>query len=150
MILTELSLRRPVTVAMFFVCMSVIGMIGGQRLPLEFLPDIEFPGIFVQIPYRNSTPEEEFQWQALRPAMLEVGRTRLRPIVMTTLTTVLGLLPMALSGAEGAEVRQPMAITVIGGLVVSTLLTLVVIPVVYSLVQRDHDTLADSAAETTP
>jgi HAE1 family hydrophobic/amphiphilic exporter-1 len=58
MILTELSLRRPVTVAMFFVCMSVIGMIGGQRLPLEFLPDIEFPGIFVQIPYRNSTPEE--------------------------------------------------------------------------------------------
>jgi HAE1 family hydrophobic/amphiphilic exporter-1 len=88
--------------------------------------------------------------QALRPAMLEAGRTRLRPIVMTTLTTVLGLLPMALSGAEGAEVRQPMAITVIGGLVVSTLLTLVVIPVVYSLVQRDHDTLADSAAETTP
>lgn len=56
--LTALSLKRPVTVAMFFVCMSVIGMIGGQRLPLEFLPDIEFPGIFVQIPYRNSTPEE--------------------------------------------------------------------------------------------
>ncbi|MES0874806.1 efflux RND transporter permease subunit [Sinimarinibacterium thermocellulolyticum] len=56
--LTELSLRRPVTVVMFFVCMSVIGTIGGQRLPLEFLPDIEFPGIFVQIPYRNSTPEE--------------------------------------------------------------------------------------------
>lgn len=58
MILTELSLRRPVTVVMFFVCMTVIGLIGGQRLSLEFLPDIEFPGIFVQIPYRNSTPEE--------------------------------------------------------------------------------------------
>jgi hydrophobic/amphiphilic exporter-1 (mainly G- bacteria), HAE1 family len=58
--------------------------------------------------------------------------------VMTTLTTVLGLLPMALSGAEGAEVRQPMAITVIGGLLVSTLLTLVVIPVVYSLLARSE------------
>ncbi|MFA5938992.1 MAG: efflux RND transporter permease subunit [Sinimarinibacterium sp.] len=56
--LTELSLKRPVTVAMFFVCMSVIGLIGGNRLPLEFLPDIEFPGIFIQVPYRNSTPEE--------------------------------------------------------------------------------------------
>src|SRR5690606_30261152 len=56
--LTALSLKRPVTVAMFFVCMSVIGMIGGQRLPLEFLPDVELPGIVVQIPYRNSTAEE--------------------------------------------------------------------------------------------
>jgi hydrophobic/amphiphilic exporter-1 (mainly G- bacteria), HAE1 family len=56
--LTALSLRRPVTVAMFFVCMTVIGLLGGNRLPLEFLPDIEFPGIFIQIPYRNSTPEE--------------------------------------------------------------------------------------------
>lgn len=56
--LTKLSLQRPVSVAMFFVCMTVIGLIGGQRLPLEFLPDIEFPGIAVQIPYRNSTPEE--------------------------------------------------------------------------------------------
>ncbi len=72
-----------------------------------------------------------------RAAMLEAGRTRLRPILMTTLTTVLGLLPMAIGAGEGAEVRQPMAITVIGGLVVSTLLTLVVIPVVYSLVARE-------------
>ncbi|TJY60016.1 efflux RND transporter permease subunit [Sinimarinibacterium sp. CAU 1509] len=56
--LTQLSLKRPVTVAMFFVCMTVIGMIAGQRLPLEFLPDIEFPGLFVEVPYRNSTPEE--------------------------------------------------------------------------------------------
>jgi hydrophobic/amphiphilic exporter-1 (mainly G- bacteria), HAE1 family len=56
--LTALSLRRPVTVAMFFVCMTVIGLLGGNRLPLEFLPDIEFPGVFIQIPYRNSTPEE--------------------------------------------------------------------------------------------
>lgn len=58
MSLTQLSLRRPVTVVMFFVCLSVIGLIAGQRLPLEFLPDIEFPGLLVEIPYRNSTPEE--------------------------------------------------------------------------------------------
>jgi HAE1 family hydrophobic/amphiphilic exporter-1 len=69
-------------------------------------------------------------------AILEAGRARLRPILMTTLTTVLGLLPMAIGIGEGAEVRTPMAITVIGGLSVSTLLTLVVIPVVYSLLDR--------------
>ncbi len=56
--LTQLSLQRPVTVAMFFVCMTVIGLLGGSRLPLEFLPDIEFPGILIEVPYRNSTPEE--------------------------------------------------------------------------------------------
>ena len=56
--LTALSLQRPVTVAMFFVCVSVIGILGGSRLPLESIPDIEFPGFNVNIPYQNSTPEE--------------------------------------------------------------------------------------------
>jgi HAE1 family hydrophobic/amphiphilic exporter-1 len=69
-------------------------------------------------------------------AVLEAGRSRLRPILMTMLTTTLGLLPMAIGLGEGAEVRDPMAITVIGGLTVSTLLTLVVVPVVYSIVDR--------------
>jgi HAE1 family hydrophobic/amphiphilic exporter-1 len=69
-------------------------------------------------------------------AILEAGRARLRPILMTSLTTALGLLPMALGFGEGSEVRAPMAITVIGGLVMSTLLTLVVIPVMYSLLDR--------------
>jgi len=69
-------------------------------------------------------------------AIREAGRTRLRPILMTTMTTALGLLPMATGIGEGSEVRTPMAITVIGGLLVSTLLTLVVIPVVYSLLDR--------------
>jgi HAE1 family hydrophobic/amphiphilic exporter-1 len=71
-----------------------------------------------------------------RSAILEGGKSRLRPILMTTLTTTLGLLPLALGIGEGAEVRAPMAITVIGGLTVSTLLTLIVIPVVYDLVDR--------------
>ena len=69
-------------------------------------------------------------------AIMEAGRARLRPILMTTLTTALGLLPMAIGFGEGAEVRTPMAITVIGGLLVSTLLTLIVIPVMYSLLDR--------------
>lgn len=69
-------------------------------------------------------------------AIMEAGTARLRPILMTSLTTALGLLPMALGFGEGSEVRTPMAITVIGGLLVSTLLTLLVIPVVYSLLDR--------------
>ena len=71
-------------------------------------------------------------------AIVEAGTARLRPILMTSLTTALGLLPMAMGFGEGSEVRTPMAITVIGGLVVSTLLTLVVIPVVYSLMDRNR------------
>jgi len=69
-------------------------------------------------------------------AILEAGTARLRPILMTSLTTALGLLPMAMGFGEGSEVRTPMAITVIGGLIVSTMLTLIVIPVVYSLLDR--------------
>jgi hydrophobic/amphiphilic exporter-1 (mainly G- bacteria), HAE1 family len=75
-------------------------------------------------------------------AIVEGGMARLRPIVMTTLTTTLGLLPLALGLGEGAEMRAPMAITVIGGLLLATLLTLVVIPVVYSLLDR-RQTQAD-------
>jgi HAE1 family hydrophobic/amphiphilic exporter-1 len=66
-----------------------------------------------------------------RAALALAGRVRLRPILMTTGTTVLGLLPMALGLGDGAEMRTPLAVTVIAGLAVSTLLTLVVIPVVY-------------------
>ena len=69
-------------------------------------------------------------------AIQEAGRSRLRPIVMTTLTTTFGMLPLAMGLGEGAEVRAPMAITVIGGLIISTLLTLVVVPVLYSLMDR--------------
>ncbi len=69
-------------------------------------------------------------------AVVTAGQVRLRPILMTTATTTLGLLPMALGLGDGAELRTPMAIAVITGLVVSTLLTLFVIPVIYSLVDR--------------
>jgi HAE1 family hydrophobic/amphiphilic exporter-1 len=79
-------------------------------------------------------------------AILEAGAARLRPILMTSLTTALGLLPMAVGFGEGAEVRAPMAITVIGGLLVSTFLTLVVIPVVYSLMDRKKWPATEQAA----
>ena len=67
-------------------------------------------------------------------AVVRAGNLRLRPILMTTLTTVLGLLPMALSLGEGAELRAPLAITVSFGLALSTVLTQVVIPAVYMVV----------------
>jgi HAE1 family hydrophobic/amphiphilic exporter-1 len=72
----------------------------------------------------------------LRQAILEAGRVRLRPIVMTTVTTVLGLTPMALGLGRGADLRAPLAIAVIGGLLSATALTLVVVPVAYDLLDE--------------
>ncbi len=69
-------------------------------------------------------------------AVITAGTVRLRPILMTTATTVLGLTPMALGLGDGAEIRTPMAIAVISGLIVSTVLTLVIIPTVYALLDR--------------
>jgi HAE1 family hydrophobic/amphiphilic exporter-1 len=78
---------------------------------------------------------------ALRDAILEAGRVRLRPIVMTTVTTVLGLSPMALGIGRGADLRAPLAIAVIGGLTVATVLTLVVVPVVYASAEEFRERL---------
>jgi HAE1 family hydrophobic/amphiphilic exporter-1 len=82
--------------------------------------------------------------------VIAAGQVRLRPILMTTATTTLGLLPMALGIGDGAELRTPMAIAVISGLVVSTLLTLFVVPVIYSLMERGKARLTgrDSIAAT--
>jgi len=68
-----------------------------------------------------------------RDALIEAGRRRLRPILMTTLTTILGLMPLALGVGEGSEAQAPLARAVVGGLTGSTLITLVLIPAVYSL-----------------
>ena len=72
-------------------------------------------------------------------AICKGSESRLRPIIMTTMTTLFGFAPLAFFGGDGAEVRAPMALTVIGGLLVSTLLTLLVIPVVYNLLDRKSD-----------
>jgi HAE1 family hydrophobic/amphiphilic exporter-1 len=69
-----------------------------------------------------------------RAAMLEAGPVRLRPVLMTTLSTVFGMLPVALSNADGSEWRNPMGILAVGGMLSSTLLTLLVVPVAYTLV----------------
>jgi len=74
-----------------------------------------------------------------RAAMIEAGRRRLRPILMTTLTTILGLLPLALGIGEGSDAQAPLARAVVGGLAGSTLITLVLIPVVYSLFHPDRE-----------
>jgi multidrug efflux pump subunit AcrB len=66
-------------------------------------------------------------------AIGEAGAQRLRPIIMTTAATILGMLPIALGVGAGAELRQPMAVAIIGGLITSTVLSLVVIPVAYAI-----------------
>jgi hydrophobic/amphiphilic exporter-1 (mainly G- bacteria), HAE1 family len=70
------------------------------------------------------------------PAIVQAGRDRLRPIVMTTATTVLGLLPLVVFGGDGAELRAPLAMTLISGLLGSTVLTLVVVPCAYRVLAR--------------
>lgn len=72
----------------------------------------------------------------LREAIVEAGRLRLRPIVMTTVTTVFGLLPLALGWGAGADLRAPLAVAVVGGLLSATVLTLLVVPVLYGAVAR--------------
>ena len=71
---------------------------------------------------------------SVKDAILKAGPVRLRPILMTTIAMIAGMVPVALARGDGAETRVPMAIAIIGGLVTSTLLTLGVVPVFYSLV----------------
>lgn len=108
---------------------SVVVLIG-----LIMLAGIVVNNAIVLIDYVNQLRREN--GMAKMDAVMRAGELRLRPILMTTSTTVLGLLPMALGLGEGAEIRAPMAITVIGGLLLSTMLTLVIIPVVYTLFDR--------------
>jgi len=68
----------------------------------------------------------------LREALLEAGQVRLRPILMTTLAMIFGMLPMAIGAGSGGDLNAPMARAVIGGVITSTLLTLVVVPVIYT------------------
>jgi HAE1 family hydrophobic/amphiphilic exporter-1 len=82
-------------------------------------------------------------------AIVAAGRARLRPILITKLTTILGLVPMAIGIGEGAELRAPMAIAVIGGVTLTTFLTLLVIPVVYSVMDRKTYTATTVAAPAT-
>ncbi len=140
------SLVHPFVI-LFTVPLAVVGAVLALVLTGKSLSVVVFIGLIllVGIVVKNAiilidkvnqlreagVPKEE--------AIVGGAESRLRPIVMTTLTALLGFMPLAVFGGEGAEVRQPMAITVIGGLAVSTLLTLVVIPVVYKLLDRRSD-----------
>lgn len=110
------------------VPLSIVVFIGVIMLAGIMVNDAIVLVDYINILRRRGVPRLE--------AIVQGGHVRLRPILMTTLTTILGLLPMALGLGEGAEIRMPMALTVIAGLTGSTFLTLVVIPVVYSLVDR--------------
>ncbi|MBQ2228497.1 MAG: efflux RND transporter permease subunit, partial [Firmicutes bacterium] len=78
-------------------------------------------------------------------AMVAAGKQRLRPILMTTLTTIVGMIPLSLGYGEGGEILAPMGISIIGGLLTSTLLTLIVIPCMYKLVEERRDASAAKA-----
>jgi HAE1 family hydrophobic/amphiphilic exporter-1 len=149
------SLLHPFVI-LFTVPLAVIGVVAALSLANQAVNIVVMIGIvmlggivvnnaIVLIDTVNQLRQEGW---GRREALVQAGERRLRPILMTTSTTVLGLLPMAVGLGEGAELRAPLAITVIGGLSVATLLTLVVIPVVYLLVDRTPQTV--SAAVPVP
>jgi hydrophobic/amphiphilic exporter-1 (mainly G- bacteria), HAE1 family len=109
--------------------LSVVALIG-----IVMLAGIVVNNAIVLLDTVNQLRRDE--GRSLDAALIRAGRLRLRPIVMSTLTTVLGLLPLALFRGEGVELRAPLAIPVIGGLLVATLLTLVVVPVLYRLAEQ--------------
>ncbi len=137
------SLTHPLLI-LFTAPLGAVGVIFALAITrttfnvMVFLGSIILAGIVVNnaivlVDYTNQLRDRGY---TVRAALVEAGVVRLRPILMTTLTTVLGLVPMALGWGEGAEIRSPMAVTVIGGLSVSTLLTLVIIPVLYEWVNE--------------
>ena len=134
------SLFHPFVI-MFTMPVTVIGVVLGLFLSgnnfnvVAFIGVIMLAGIVVNngivlIDYINVLRNEGLK---RTEAILKAGPTRLRPILMTTLTTVLGMLPLAIGVGEGGELSAPMGVVVIGGLTTSTLLTLIFVPVVYSI-----------------
>ena len=87
----------------------------------------------VLVDYTNLMRDRGYE---LNEAIALSGESRLRPVLMTAVTTLLGMLPMALSRGEGSELWRPMGIVVIGGLLVSTIITLIIVPVVYAVMSR--------------
>jgi HAE1 family hydrophobic/amphiphilic exporter-1 len=134
------SLVYPLVI-MFTVPLSIVGavialIISGMALSVNgmigaiMLVGIVVNNAIVMIDYINNRRKI----MKRREAILEAAPIRLRPILMTTLTTVLALMPLAIGFGTGAETQQPMAVVVIGGLLFSTILTLVIIPVIYDIV----------------
>jgi len=131
-------------VIMFTVPLGLIGVIWMLLLTHTTLSVMSFMGIITMIgivvsngillvDYANKLQE---RGTPLREAVLQAGRIRLRPILMTAIATILGMIPMAVGLGEGSETNMPLARAVIGGLTVSTGLTLLLIPVLYYFFER--------------
>ncbi|MEX2466307.1 MAG: efflux RND transporter permease subunit [Gemmatimonadota bacterium] len=137
------SFVHPLTI-LIAVPLALVGAVLALLLAGEGLNTMSLIGvvILVGIVVNDAIVKVDFirqgreRGEALRHAILEAGRVRLRPIVMTTATTVLGLVPMALGIGRGADLRAPLAVAVIGGLVFATALTLIVVPVVFQTIER--------------
>ncbi len=138
------SLRDPFII-MFSVPLAAIGVVAALKLTgttfslQAYIGVIMLAGIVVSnaillVDYTNTLRRRD--GMPLRQAVETAGRTRLRPILMTTLSTILGLVPMSLGIGEGAELQAPLARVVIGGLTASTLITLVFVPTVYTLFEE--------------
>ncbi|MGC4068142.1 MAG: efflux RND transporter permease subunit [Polyangiaceae bacterium] len=134
------SFIQPITI-MLSLPLSLIGAFGSLYLSGMHVSIFAMIGIIMLMGLvtKNAILLVDFANQArergesVKEALVEAGILRLRPILMTTVAMVFGMLPVALALGEGGEARAPMAICVIGGLITSTLLTLVVVPVVYTL-----------------
>ena len=140
------SFVHPFTILMA-VPLALVGAVLALLLAGEGLNTMSLIGvvILVGIVVNDAIVKVDFinqarrQGRELRAAILEAGRVRLRPIVMTT---VLGLAPMAFGLGRGADLRAPLAIAVIGGLIVATALTLIVVPVVYQTIENVRERVA--------
>ena len=140
------SLLHPFVI-LFTIPLALVGAVGALLLSGSPVSVVVFIGLIllVGIVVKNAivlvdkVNQLREEGVAKRLAICQGAESRLRPIVMTTLCTLFGFAPLAFFGGDGAEVRAPMAITVIGGLAVSTLLTLVVIPIMYDRLDRKSD-----------
>jgi len=136
-------LGTVVTLWLLNISLSVVVFLG-----MIMLAGIVVNNAIVLVDYVNRLRQ---RGMAREEAIVTAGSVRLRPILMTTATTALGLTPMAMGLGDGAEIRTPMAIAVISGLVVSTVLTLLLIPSVYSMIDRAREAvLGPSPATTAP
>ncbi len=154
------SLWQPLLI-MFTIPLSLIGVASGLFITNTPLSAVAYLGIIMLggIAVNNGIVLIDFinvlrsRGYPAYEAVVEASKTRLRPILMTSLTTILGLLPLALGIGEGAELQAPLAITVMGGLTTATFLTLVFIPALYLIVAgraKKTPAPAVAAAESLP
>ncbi|MGL5681841.1 MAG: efflux RND transporter permease subunit [Marinifilaceae bacterium] len=137
------SLRHPFTI-LLTIPLAGVGCIvsfliaGASLNMMAFIGIIMLGGIAVNnsILIVDAANRLQDGGLSLRDALMEAGQQRIRPIIMTSLTTILALLPMCFGFGEGASLRSPMALAVIGGLFTSTIMTLVVIPCMYYIIDR--------------